>query len=189
MATFNSCKVNNYEHNGFWDAPDLQRSMMAFCLDGTNKYSEGSHIGVLIPSSDNCVYHNKFIHHSKTRETHFISTDIMMQSMKNRGLPKDLSLVGDGQRKLLLENMPKPTAKSWGRGRWSMFAGLAVTTFAIFYFSPWHAVFFTKDATSTYTYLLQDNNPVTDQVVRRYNLTVGARWMNLGMSLHVNLFW
>lgn len=68
------------------------------------------------------------------------------------------------------------------RRRWPFIAGLAITTFSIFYLLRWHAVLFTGEATSIHDFFFQRNDPIADQVVRRYNLTVGARWLNLGLS-------
>lgn len=101
-----------------------------------------------------------------------------MQSVNNPAL---LSLIEEKRQSSVLGNMLQPTTKPYRR-RWPFVAGLAITTFSIFYLLRWHSILFTSEATSIYGFLFQKNDPVTDQVIRRYNLTVGARWMNLGIS-------
>lgn len=101
-----------------------------------------------------------------------------MQSVND---PVLLSVVEEKRQNSVPGDVFKPMSKPYNRRRWPFLAGLAITTFSIFYLLRWHAVFFTSEATSIYGFFLQRNDPMADQVVRRYNLTVGARWLNLGL--------
>lgn len=96
--------------------------------------------------------------------------------------PALLSLVEEKRQISVSKDLFKPMTKPRNRRRWPFIAGLAITTFSIFYLLRWHAVLFTGEATSIHGFFFQKNDPTADQVVRRYNLTVGARWLNLGLS-------
>ncbi|KZL77382.1 multicopper oxidase [Colletotrichum tofieldiae] len=99
----------------------------------------------------------------------------MQPSMGNQKTTKSLFFGANGQRSVQLEYPLSPICKISHRARWSI-AGLAAVFLALswgLHYSIARKVEILIDQGGRH------NDPSDNQVIRRYNLTVGARWMNL----------
>lgn len=84
------------------------------------------------------------------------------------------------QHKVALEEPSLPNNKTSRRARW-LSVWLVTAVLVVSYYSGWPRAIFGHGNTQVHVNVPGDSEATAQQVIRRYNLTVGARWMNLGV--------